>query len=148
MSEVMEKVNVNFQIKGIELLEINLKHIQIPLNPERVYNFSITIEQRINNEEKLVSVITSIDVIHEQDQQCHASIKTSVIFLIGNLQDFITPNTSQVTLPDQFIVTLNSISLSTTRGIMFSSFKGTFMHNAFLPIINPVDFVTKKQNME
>ena len=144
----MEQVNVNFQVKGIELLEINLNPIQIPLSPEKVYNFNINIEQRINNEEKLVIVITSVDIIHEQDQQCHASIKTSVIFLIENLQDFITPNTSQVNFPDQFIVTLNSISLSTTRGIMFSNFKGTFMHNAILPIVNPSGFVTKKQIIE
>lgn len=142
----MEQVNVNFQIKGIELLEINLKHPQIPLELERTYNFNINIEQRINNEEKLVIVVTSVDLIHEVDQQCHASIKTSCIFLIENFQDFVVAHTNQVNLPDQFVITLNSISLSTTRGIMFTGFKGTFMHNVYLPIVNPSAFVTKKQN--
>jgi len=142
----MEQINVNFQIKGIELLEINLKHPQIPLELERTYNFNINIEQRINNEEKLVIVVTSVDLIHQEDQQFHASIKTSCIFLIENFKDFIVANTNQVNLPDQFVVTLNSISLSTTRGIMFTSFKGTFMHNVFLPIVNPSTFIIKKQN--
>jgi hypothetical protein len=144
----MEQVNVNFQLRGIELMEINLKQPLIPLNLERRYNFNINIEQRINNEEKLVIVVTSVDLIHEEDQQSHASIKTSCIFLIENFQDFITANSNQVNLPDQFIATLNSISLSTTRGIMFSHFKGTFMHNVFLPIINPSTVVIKKQNEE
>lgn len=142
----MEQINVNFQIKGIELLEMNLKHPQIPLELERTYNFNINIEQRINNEEKLVIVVTSVNIIHEEDQQCHASIKTSCIFLIENFKDFIVANTNQVNLPDQFVVTLNSISLSTTRGIMFTNFKGTFMHNVFLPIVNPSTFIIKKQN--
>ncbi|HCY42418.1 MAG TPA: hypothetical protein DHV48_13855 [Prolixibacteraceae bacterium] len=142
----MEQVNVNFQIKGIELLEINLNNPQIPLNLERTYNFNINIEQRINNDEKLVIVVTSVDLIHEEDKQCHASIKTSCIFFVENFQDFMVANSNQVNLPDQFIVTLNSISLSTTRGIMFSSFKGTFMHNVYMPIVNPSAFVTKKQN--
>lgn len=142
----MEQNNVNFQIKGIELLEMNLKHPQIPLELERTYNFNINIEQRINNEEKLVIVVTSVDLIHEEDQQCHASIKTSCIFLIENFKDFIVANTNQVNLPDQFVVTLNSISLSTTRGMMFTNFKGTFMHNVFLPIVNPSTFIIKKQN--
>jgi uncharacterized protein YbbC (DUF1343 family) len=35
---------------------------------------------------------------------------------------------------------LNSISLSTTRGAMFSTFKGTFLHGAVLPIIDPKQF--------
>lgn len=142
----MEPINVNFQIKGIELLEINLKHPQIPLELERTYNFNINIEQRINNDEKLVIVVTSVDLVHEVDQQCHASIKTSCVFLIENFEDFLVADTNQVNLPDQFVITLNSISLSTTRGIMFSSFKGTFMHNVYMPIVNPTTFNMAKAN--
>lgn len=143
----MDLMNVNFQLKGIELLEFSLKNPQIPLNLERTYNFNINIEQRINNEEKLVIVITSVDLIHEEDQQCHASIKTSCIFVVENLENFTLPDSNVVNLPDQFVVTLNSISLSTTRGIMFSSFKGTFMHNVYLPIVNPSDFSREKMNV-
>ena len=43
-------------------------------------------------------------------------------------------------LPTDIIVTINSISISTIRGIMFSTFKGTYLHNAFLPIIDPKSF--------
>lgn len=140
----MEHVNVNFQLKEIELLDINLRNPQIPLKQRRTYNFNINIEQRINNEEKLVIVITSVDLIHEEDKQCHASIKTSCIYFIENFQDFMVTNTNQVILPDQFVVTLNSLSLSTTRGIMFSCFKGTFMHNVYLPIVNPTALIVQK----
>ena len=144
----MEQVNVNFQLKGIELLDINLKHPQIQLSTERTYDFNIGIEQRINNEEKLVVVITSIELVHREGQQTHASIKTSCIFTIGNFQDFIAENTNEVKFPQQFVVTLNSISLSTTRGIMFSHFKGTFMHDVLLPIIDPTGFGTKQNEIE
>jgi len=143
----MEQVNVNFQLKGIDLIAISLNQPQIPLPPERNYNFNINIEQKINNEEKLVIVTTSVELIHVFDKQCHASIKTSCVFLIENLQDFYSETNNQANLPDQFIVTLNSISLSTTRGIMFSQFKGTFMHNVFLPIVNPSG-ITKQKNDE
>lgn len=142
----MEQVNVNYQLKSIELLEINLQHPQIQLNQERTYNFNINIEQRINNEEKLIVVITFVDLIYENDNQSHASIKTSCIFSIANFQDFIVGNTNEVKFPDQFVVALNSISLSTTRGIMFTSFKGTFMHNVLMPIVDPSAFVTKQYN--
>lgn len=140
----MEQVNVNFQLKEIELVGINLHHPQIPLNPERTYNFNIQIEQRINNEDKMVAVTTSIEIIHEEDKQCHASIKTNCIFIIENFQDFVAGSSNQINLPDQFAITLNSISLSTTRGIMYSQFKGTFMHNVLLPIVNPSSLITSR----
>ncbi|MEI6141677.1 MAG: hypothetical protein WCP85_20565 [Mariniphaga sp.] len=143
----MEQLNVSFQLKGIELNSLSLNQPQIPLNPERSYNFNINVEQRINIEEKLVVVSTTIDLIHEADKQNHASIKTSCIFLVENLQVFNSA-TDLVKLPDQFITTLNSISLSTTRGIMFSQFKGTFMHNVFLPIVNPTAFNKPNRNVE
>jgi hypothetical protein len=37
---------------------------------------------------------------------------------------------------EAFAETLNSISISTTRGVMFSELKGTILHHAFLPIID------------
>ena len=143
----MEQLNVSFKLKGIELNALNLNQPQIPLNSERGYNFNIDVEQRINMEEKLVIVSTTIDLIHEADKQTHASIKTSCIFLVENMQVFNSAS-DFVKLPDQFIVTLNSISLSTTRGIMFSQFKGTFMHNVFLPIVNPTALNTEKTFVE
>ena len=136
----MEPVKVNFQLKGIELLELNLKNPQTQLNPERTYDFNISIEQGINNLEKRVVVITSIDLIFKENLQNHASIKTSCIFAIENLQDFIVENSNEVKFPQQFVTTLNSIALSTTRGIMFSHFKGTFLNNVILPIIDPSAF--------
>lgn len=144
----MEQANINFQIKGIELLEVNLNNPQVPLNPERIYHFNINVEQRINKDEKLVIVITAVDLIHEPDKQCHATIKTSCVFFVGNILDFVSPNTRQIDLPGHFIIALNSISLSTTRGIMFSQFKGTFMHHVLLPILDPSTLTLTKLNAE
>lgn len=140
----METMNVKYQLRGIELLENYLVHPQIPLNQERTYNFDINIEQKINNDEKIVIVLTSVKIIHQEDQECHASIKTSCIYIVDNLNELLLPDLNKVNLPEQFVITLNSISLSTTRGIMFSCFKGTFMHNVYLPIVNPSEFTINK----
>lgn len=39
-------------------------------------------------------------------------------------------------LPKKAFDTLNDIAISTVRGLMFSSFRGTFLHNAILPIVD------------
>lgn len=65
------------------------------------------------------------------------SIKVGVIFEIANFDDYIDEMNKKLTLPDVIFLTFNSIGISTTRGVMFSQFKGTFLHNAFLPVIDP-----------
>jgi len=140
----MKKANINFQITGVELLEINLNNPRTQLNTERTYHFNINIEQRVHKEEKSVIVITTVDLIHEPDNQCHATIKTSCVFFVGNILDFSPPESQQIDLPEQFMITLNSISLSTTRGIMYSQFRGTFMHNVLLPILDPSTLTLSK----
>lgn len=52
----------------------------------------------------------------------------------------------QVSFPDNILVTFNSISISTMRGLMFAQFKGTFLHNAILPIIDPGSFITNDKH--
>jgi len=45
-----------------------------------------------------------------------------------------------INLPSEFITTINSLSLSTSRGILFMLFRGTFLHSAILPIIDSSDY--------
>jgi hypothetical protein len=58
------------------------------------------------------------------------------------LNSYVVVN--EVKLPSDIIIAMNSISISTIRGIMFSTFKGTYLHNAFLPVIDPKSFNVDK----
>jgi hypothetical protein len=51
-------------------------------------------------------------------------------------------------LPSGIIDLLNSVSVSTVRGMMFSAFKGTFLHNAVLPVIDPKTFKVKPDKVK
>ncbi len=131
---------VKFQIKNIELLDFALKQPDLPLSEETKYKFNINIEQKFNESEHLVAVTTTINIIREADQQMQGVISANCIYQVENLNQYANEKTKTIQLPAQFNTTLISISLSTTRGIMFSQFRGTFLHNAILPIINPTDF--------
>ena len=63
-------------------------------------------------------------------------------FEFENLASFVVDK--EVKLPSDIIIAINSISISTIRGIMFSTFKGTYLHNAFLPVIDPKAFNIEK----
>ncbi|MFN8258142.1 MAG: hypothetical protein U0W24_20805 [Bacteroidales bacterium] len=136
--------NIEFQLKAIELIDVNLKHPAIPFNQPTLFHFNINIEHKINPDNNLVIVIAFINILHEDKETNLGSLKSSCIFEIVNFNEFYNKETNQVSFPDNILVTLNSITISTVRGIMFSQFKGTFLHNAILPIIDPKSFTVNK----
>ncbi len=135
-----EVKNISFQIKAIELLEYALNAPKQPMQDNPVYQYDIQLQQRINNERNLVIVVCSVTISNDSRDQNYGNIKASCIYEVPELKSFIDADTKQVTFPDQFVITLNSVSISTTRGIASSMFRGTFLHNAIMPIIDPTAF--------
>lgn len=130
---------INFQLAGIEILEVNLKHPEAALPVPRKYNFETKINTAFNLAQNQFHVIPDVTVIYDEDKSIHASIKVNFIFGIDNFADFMSGD--DVDFPDQFLVSMVSISISTLRGIMYSQFRGTFLNNTILPIIDPKSFV-------
>ena len=135
----MSGKEIKFQLAGIDILEVNLKNPEAALPVPRKYNFETKIKTAINPAQKQIHVIPDVTVIYDEDKSVHASIKVNFIFEIDNFADF--KSGKDFDFPDQFIVTMVSISISTLRGIMYSQFRGTFLNNTILPIIDPKSFV-------
>lgn len=136
MSKTKITSSTSFLIKGIELVEFNMFVPEIPFQEIKTYNFNIQVEQKISFEHKLILVLTSVEILNDTKETKLGSIKVSVIFEISNFDDYIDNKSQNLILPDDIIFTFNTIGISTTRGVMFSQFKGTFLHNAFLPAID------------
>ena len=135
---------LNFQIKAIELLSVEINHPKEPLPPQHIFRFDIQTEHKFSIEDHLVNVICSIRILHSNNSKMAGAISCNCIFEIANMQTFITKD-KQIDFPEFFVITLNSIAISTVRGIMFSQFKGTFLHDAILPIIDPKSFTSDKK---
>ena len=136
----MAKQEFNFQLRNIDVVGVSLKNPEKPLPKECQFNFDINIQQRISGEEKLIIVAPTISVRIDNGKEVYGRFKANVFFDIQNLDDFKNTDTNKFDIPETFITTLNSISISTSRGLVFSAFKGTFLHSAILPVINPGDF--------
>ncbi len=140
MPKSKQELQLSFQLTNIEIIDFCLIPCSLELMDLKIFNFNINIEQRIAQEIQNVFVITTIDIIHEDKTTKLGSIKVNCIFNIANMSDFIDKAKNTVLFPDSVVSTLNSISLSTTRGVMFGQFKGTFLHNAILPLIDYKSF--------
>ncbi len=138
------KISVNFQLKGIELLEACLNHPKHAITDLKGFHFDIKLEHKLSIENKIIAVLIYVNLFSEQKDIKLGSITSSCIFEISNMLDFIDTKSNNINLPEDFLTTVNSITISTARGIMFNQFKGTFLHNAFLPIVDPKSFINQK----
>jgi hypothetical protein len=132
---------VTFKFKGIELLEFKLNKAKQPLLVENIFNYNINLEQHLNPENRLGIIVVNVDIIHVDGEEKLASMAASCIFEIENFQEFLSEDSKQVFLPDTILTTFNSISISTVRGLLFAQLRGTYLHNAILPIVDPKSFV-------
>jgi hypothetical protein len=130
--------SATLSLKAIELIKGSIDTPPLPEVALVNFSFNINIESKADEVQKLIFVIVSIEIKNEPQTQILGSIAASCVYLIDNFSDVVTKDSQgNLVIPKPLVDTLNSISISTTRGIMFSTFKGTFLHNAILPIINP-----------
>jgi hypothetical protein len=137
MKKEIKKEDVKFQIKGIELLDVNVEYPKVQLKGVVVFKFNINVEIKFVNENSFVIAIVSVDILDNETADKFGFIKASCIFGVENFNSFLNSETNKVEFPKQFLTIVNSISISTIRGLMFSQFRGTFLHGALLPIIDP-----------
>lgn len=139
-----EQNNISFRLKNVELLQSNLSAVNVSISSETLFKFNINIEHLINLNENAIAIKPIVEIFIEEhnNKTILGGLSASLVFEFENLPSFVKDN--EVKLPTEIINAINSISISTVRGIMFSTFKGTYLHNAFLPIIDPKLFNENK----
>ena len=132
---------MKWQIKGVELVSLSLVAAQTT-QPIQVFSFNIGVEFRAAPAEKLVFVIVPVKIYNNDAPTIEVgTITVSCIYLIENFEEFVNIDGGIVRLPKNYYETLISVSVSTTRGVMASSFKGTILNGATLPIVDPRGFI-------
>jgi hypothetical protein len=137
MENQANQVQFEFKLSGIELLEFSIKYHENIIKDLKIFHYNLNLEHRFIEDRKLVVVTISVEVIHEDHQTVLASFKASCIFEILNFEKIIVNQDNRLLLQPETVLIVNSISISTVRGIMFALFRGTYLHNAILPVIDP-----------
>lgn len=142
-----KKQNFFYKLIGINLLELNIEHPDKNPPKDITYNFEIHLEYRFNLDKKIVFVVTTVSISDQNNREIQIGhITTSCNFEVKNLDNYIEKDKDKVNFPTKMLYELNSISISTTRGVMFSHFRGTHLHKAHLPIVDPKSFKETKKN--
>lgn len=151
MSQLIHtEFNGDLQLRSVELLKGALTLPPLPNQPLAEFNFNVSLENQADPPNKLLFVIVAIEIRSKDLLHKFGELTASCIYHFSGFDECIKiEEGGKLTMPDALREILNSISISTARGIMFSTFKGTFLHNAILPIIDPKSFkpTTERQRL-
>lgn len=138
-----EEKPFNFQIKGIEILDSSIVRPKSKIDGNTVFGFELQAQHSFNLERELVIVTCNISVLDNNSKDKLGHVNVSCLYYVENFEQYFDKKTNAPNLPQGVITMLNSISISTIRGVMYGIFRGTFLNGAILPVVNP-DMQIKK----
>lgn len=127
---------MQFRIVALDILEANLNAPAQDLPKEIVFQFDINVEHRWNTDDGIFIVVTTISIFSNEKKHLLSNFKMNTVFKVEELGNYVDTANSKNNMPTDVILDINELAISTTRGSLFSFLKGTYLHNAILPIIN------------
>lgn len=133
----------------IESIDVPLKALVTPpaeLNiTDADFNFNFTIDINVDAKKDLAFAITTIRIAPIKNQEAIlAQLMTVVGFKFEEFSEiFELAENNKYNMPLEVEITLKTLGYSTTRGILYSELKGTFLQSALLPVINLQDIIIK-----
>ncbi len=127
---------MQFRIVALDILEANLNAPAQDLPKEIVFQFDINVEHRWNTDDEIFIVVTTISIFSNEKKHLLSNFKMNTVFKVEELGKYVDTANSKNNMPTDIILDINELAISTSRGSLFSFLKGTYLHNAILPIIN------------
>lgn len=143
----MQKPETASFIFGLKKVDV----IQFAINPApnedgkpEEFLFNLDINHKIDIQNHLIHVIVNISVFTKDSTNELARLSVLCIYEVQNIEEIVSKEGIDIQLPDPVVFTLNSIAISTARGIMYSYFKGTYLNDVLIPIVDPKLFKVGK----
>jgi|GEM_PF-2086288 len=137
MSDTTE---IPFKIRSIQLVDFCIhadveKPIIIPEdNFGKKFSFLVGIEMRADSGRNAVAVRPTITVSGYEDNIDYASITTQLVFEFEGLSRYFPKG--EMKIPQKYIDRMNSIGISTTRGVLWKELESTPLKGAVIPIVD------------
>lgn len=132
------------QFRGIDVLNYHIEPA-LPSDEAPSVGFMINVLHRLDQEQELVQVELDINLENADTRQQLGNLKTCCTFATRNVM-IVNPETQEINSAQTFIDMMNSLSLSTARGILYTHFAKTYLHPVVLPIIDPKIFQPNAEN--
>ncbi len=123
------------KLEGIEIVE---NFFTLPrVREQSVIEFNHAVDVKYDIEDQKIGTVVEVQTSSKQIEGISARLKVNMIFNISFFEGI-----REGSIPEDVTITLNRVIIGTIRGLMFSLYRGTFLHNAILPIIPDVECQT------
>lgn len=137
MSKKAEQTAVAYQLTDIQITSSRMD-ISEDFQSVQDYQFDILLSCKLSEDTDVIKVANQVKIIQEGQSDVElAHINVIYIFTIldsNNIKAFREAKS----LPQALQISLNSIAVSTTRGLLHAYLKGTALQNAILPLVDIV----------
>jgi hypothetical protein len=135
----------SFSITSIQLIE---KQLSFPPKRDKVteFDFDISLNITTNREKKQSIHFMNVTVTTKEDKKKVGSLSMVCFFQIDEFDTILVQEENEIRLPQDLIYLLNTVVIGTARGVMYSEFRGTFLDEAYLPVLDPRQFQKKEDN--
>ena len=130
------KKTAQLQYIAIEIVERAMVLPESLTEAPANFNFNITVNVQVNELESLIIPRVSIIVSNKEDGADLGKIVVNNVIKMPNLHEFLVESDGKNGVQQGLIKKLSETAISTTRGVMWDSFRGTFLHGAILPVID------------
>jgi len=115
----------------------SLPRLDQPVSNTDHYRFKVTIGIIIHKPDNEVIKEIHVKIVsQENEKETFAEYQVLFYFHINQLEKFLSDK-DQSGLQSDFDGWLSNVVLATTRGIMYTDLRGTFLDRALLPLISP-----------
>jgi len=136
-------MNYRIQVTGIEIVSKSMT--QPPKNGVGpVFTFALHAETRVHVKRERLIEFVKMEVKgrpggeEEPEGELElATLSMSCLFSVEDFQKVIVKNEEGLyVIPPGIEATIRPITISTARGVLYSEFRGTYLNNAVLPIVD------------
>ncbi len=137
----MSNEPIGFRFSGIQILSKNYAMAPSDFDQSKGLSFTVLVETRTDEVTKIVSLIVFIKILYGADSELAkpvelASFSVAYYFEISDFEKVILKNEDNAfIIPQQLDSIIKPASISTTRGIIYSELRGTYLHQAIMPIV-------------
>lgn len=137
----MQNAAATIKFTGINIVSKEFKEPPNQQVPQQ-FLFDIKVEAKVNAPMRLVMPHTYVGIRADNSTEYLAQFTIACYFEIGDFENLIRLNDKkQYVVPRDLDFTLRGAALSTSRGVIFSELRGTYLHNTILPLVLVHNFI-------
>src|SRR6266496_3751975 len=138
----MNEKSYNIKFVAIDVISKSLHEPGKELTEKQDFTFNFLVDLKVNQEQKMAAVITDVTILRVKDNFKAAYFKLLCVFEFPDFdQIFKKIEEKRYDTPIELEILLKSTGISTIRGVIYSELKGTYLHNAVMPLIDMASLV-------